>query len=131
MSKIIRLPDAELEVMQAVWQLDIPARTGEIRSKLEENRPWNLSALQTLLTRLVNRGFLSVKMDGRQRSYTPLIEQVEYLAFENRPYLTGRQGTLPSLVAALYKSRSLTRQDMEELRNFLDEAIGKEEEDKP
>lgn len=127
MSKLIRLPDAELEVMRAVWQLDSPARTGEIRSKLEENRPWNLSALQTLLTRLVGRGFLSVGKDGRQRSYTPLVGQVEYLAFENRPYLTGRRGTLPRLVAALYESRSLTRQDMEELRSFLEEAISEEE----
>lgn len=130
MSKLTRLPDAELCVMQAIWQLDTPARTGEIRKKLEESRLWNLSALQTLLTRLVGKGFLSVEMDGRQRSYTPLVGQVEYLAFENRPYLTGHRGTLPGLVAALYESHSLTRQDMEELRDFLEEAISKKEENK-
>lgn len=130
MANIIRLPDAELEVMRAIWQLSHPAQTGEIRTKLEENRPWNLSALQTLLTRLVGRGFLAVEKSGRQRSYTPLVEQREYLAFENRPHLMGRRGILPGLVAALYESNDLTREDMEELRNFLDEAIKGEEERK-
>ncbi len=130
MQKITRLPDAELKVMQAIWQLNIPARTGEIRLKLEEDRPWNLSALQTLLSRLVSREFLSVEKNGNQKSYTPLVNESKYLAFENRPYLEGRRGVLPNLVASLYESNSLTADDLKELRNFLNEAIKTEEENK-
>lgn len=128
MSNLTRLPNAELEVMRAIWSIRTPARTGEIRAKLEEERQWNLSALQTLLGRLVGRGFLSVRRDGAQRSYIPLIEQGEYLAFENRPYVEGKRGLLPNLIASLYESHSLTKQDLEELRNFLDEAIVKGDE---
>lgn len=127
MPTLTRLPDAELQVMQAVWALPVPAQTGSIRVKLEETRPWNLSALQTLLSRLVDRGFLSTAKEGRQRSYTPLVTEREYLAFENRPYLNGRRGALPDLVAALYESHSLTRSDLEELRAYLDSAIQEEE----
>lgn len=127
MPTLTRLPDAELQVMQAVWSLPAPAQTGAIRVKLEEARPWNLSALQTLLSRLVDRGFLSTAKESRQRSYTPLVTEREYLAFENRPYLSGRRGALPDLVAALYESHSLTRSDLEELRAYLDSAIQEEE----
>lgn len=98
--------------------------TGAIRARLEKERPWNLSALQTLLARLTERGFLSVGKEGRQNVYTPLVDEGEYLAFENAPFLEGRG--LPGLVAALYDSRSVSREELAELRAFLDEAMGKE-----
>ncbi len=126
MKDLVRLPDAELQVMRAVWALERPALTGEIRAKLEETRPWNLSALQTLLSRLTERGFLSSDKARRQRSYTPLVSEGEYFAFENRPYLAGRHGALPGLVACLYESDSVSREDLAELREFLDSAMGEE-----
>ena len=52
------------------------------------------------------------------------MDEGEYLAFENAPVLEGRG--LPGLVAALYDSRSVSREELAELRVFLDEAMGKE-----
>ena len=107
MKKLNRLPEAELTVMRAVWRLEPPVPTGAI-----------------LLARLTERGFLSVGKEGRQNVYTPLVDEGEYLAFENAPFLEGRG--LPGLVAALYDSRSVSREELAELRVFLDEAMGKE-----
>ena len=81
MKKLNRLPEAELTVMRAVWRLEPPVPTGAIRARLEKERPWNLSALQTLLARLTERGFLSVGKEGRQNVHTPLVDEGEYLAF--------------------------------------------------
>ena len=106
MKKLNRLPEAELTVMRAVWRLEPPVPTGAIRARLTE------------------RGFLSVGKEGRQNVYTPLVDEGEYLAFENAPFLEGRG--LPGLVAALYDSRSVSREELAELRAFLDEAMGKE-----
>ena len=117
MKKLNRLPEAELTVMR-------PVPPGAIRARLEKERPWNLSALQTLLARLTERGFLSVGKEGRQNVYTPLVDEGEYLAFENAPFLEGRG--LPGLVAALYDSRSVSREELAELRAFLAEAMGEE-----
>ena len=130
MDHLTRLPEAELTVMRAVWRLTAPASTGAIRGELERSRPWNLSAVQTLLTRLTDRGFLSAGKEGRQRTYTPLVSEVDYLAFENRPFLTGRPGALPGLVVSLYESHSISREDLAELRAFLDDAIGGKEDPK-
>ena len=121
MKKLVRLPEAELSVMRAVWRL--PAPTGAIRARLEKERPWNLSAHQTLLSRLTERGFLSAGKEGRQNVYTPLVSEGEYVAFENAPFLEGKG--LPGLVTALYDSQSISREDLAELRAFLDEAMGK------
>ena len=66
-----KLPDTELKVMQAIWHIDPPASTSAVREELQKERPWNLSALQTLLGRLVRRGFLQTEKRGKSRYYTP------------------------------------------------------------
>lgn len=54
---LTRLPDAELEVMQALWALDTyPAHTADIAARLE--RDWKAPTLLKLLSRLEERGFV-------------------------------------------------------------------------
>ena len=55
--------------------------------------------------------------------YTPLVSEGEYVAFENAPFLEGKG--LPGLVTALYDSQSISREDLAELRAFLEETMGK------
>lgn len=71
-----------------------------------------------------DRAGLPVRGEGgaAERLY-PLVDEGEYLAFENAPFL---EEGLPGLVAALYDSRSVSREELAELRVFLDEAMGKE-----
>ena len=51
--KIDRLPDAEIEVIKVVWNNETPISTVQIKEILDSKRTWNLSALQTILSRLV------------------------------------------------------------------------------
>lgn len=123
MRQFTRLPGAELKVMQAVWGCkEYPVTTARIREILEREKPWNLSALQTLLNRLIARGFLNSGKQGKNRCYTPLIGEEEYLADENRSILEKLNGnSVTRLVASLYDSHSITEEDLEELRAFLEE----------
>ena len=75
-----KLPDTELKVMQVIWHNETPISTVAIREELQKERPWNLSALQTLLGRLVNRSFLKTEKQGKSRYYEPLVSEEEYLA---------------------------------------------------
>ena len=53
-----RLPDAELEVMQALWsQTQYPVTTAELLPRLAEHR-WQTATLLKLLSRLEDRGFV-------------------------------------------------------------------------
>ena len=63
-----------------------PASTSAVREELQKERPWNLSALQTLLGRLVRRGFLQTEKQGKSRYYTPLVTEEDYLAEDSRRY---------------------------------------------
>ena len=73
MGEIMRLPDTELEIMKAIWEKGETLSTSEVKALLERQRPWNVSALQTLLNRLIDRGFLESYKEGKNRFYTPLV----------------------------------------------------------
>ena len=117
-----KLPDTELKVMQVIWHNETPISTVAIREELQKERPWNLSALQTLLGRLVNRGFLQTDKQGKNRYYEPLVSEEEYLAEDSKRYFqkwTG--GSLRDLVACLYESHTVTKEELEDLKAFIEQ----------
>ena len=63
MAELMRLPDTELEIMKVIWESGRTLSTSEVKASLEEQRPWNVSALQTLLNRLIDRGFLAIRKE--------------------------------------------------------------------
>lgn len=117
-----RLPDTEFSVMQGLWSAEKDTlSTAEIKDQLEKERSWNMSALQTVLSRLEEKGFVKSEKSGRNRYYSVIISEADYLAEESRSFF-GRLGgkKLTSLVAALYDSNDITDSDLEELKKFID-----------
>ena len=117
-----KLPDTELKVMRVIWHNETPISTVAIREVLQKERPWNLSALQTLLGRLVNRGFLQTDKQGKSRYYEPLVSEEEYLAEDSKRYFqkwTG--GSLRDLVACLYENHTVTKEELEDLKAFIEQ----------
>ena len=115
-----RLPDAELEVMKALWSLgDYPAHTGELAAKLDKD--WKAPTLLKLLSRLEERGFVAGSKEGRTNAYTPLVKEADYLASERRSFLERvHGGSLSSLMAALYPETKLTKEDEAALERILE-----------
>ena len=63
---IRRLPDAELEVMQAVWACEPPVFRKNLEAILASTHPMAVTTLLTLLTRLSEKGFVAIEKDGRR-----------------------------------------------------------------
>lgn len=61
MKAIKRLPDAELEVMQALWSCTPPASRSDIETVLQSVHPMAVTTLLTVLTRLGEKGFLRIE----------------------------------------------------------------------
>jgi len=117
--ELTRLPDAELEVMQALWQVgEYPAHTGDIAAMLHKD--WKAPTLLKLLSRLEERGFVRAEKDGRANVYTPLVAREDYLRTESRSFFKRLHGgSLTSLVAALYPDTRLTQEDVAKLEAIL------------
>lgn len=60
-----RLPDGELAVMQALWDLEPPVTSGELQQQLKESHPMALTTLLTVLTRLADKKFVKIEKEGR------------------------------------------------------------------
>ena len=115
-----RLPDTELEIMKVIWANPSPISTNDIKEILERERPWNIAPLQTLLNRLIERGFLLAGKDGKRKTYVPLVDEESYLAMENKSFLERlNNNSVTKLVASLYNSNSITEDDLEDLRKFI------------
>ena len=118
-----RLPDTELEVMKALWQSgpDTP------RAALEEalsGHNWASNTVNTYLSRLSDKGFVSCKKQGKANLYTPLVSQEDYLSFESKNIFRLLYGGSPkNFVAALVKD-GLSHREVDELRSLLDELSG-------
>ena len=117
---IRRLPDAELEVMKALWNCDIPATRAEIQEKLAISHPMALTTLLTLLSRLAEKGFLDIEKQGRGNCYTPKINRQDYLASQSRRFLDQLcGGSLTAFANALCHS-GLSQEELQELRTLLE-----------
>ena len=118
-----RLPDTELEVLKALWNCgpDTP------RAQLEEALSpfgWASNTVNTYLTRLVEKGFVAARRDGKLNRYTPLVSREDYLAFDSQSVLSRLYGSSPrNFVAALARG-GLKQQELDDLQALLDELNG-------
>ena len=118
-----RLPDTELEVMKALWASGPDTPRAVLEQALAPFQ-WSPNTVNTYLTRLAEKGFVSVRREGKSNLYAPLISREDYLAFDSSQVLSRLYGSSPrNFVAALAKG-GLDRKDLDDLQNLLDELSG-------
>lgn len=121
---IQKISDAELEIMKIVW-----GNTGGITlfsyimdSLEEQGKPCQKNTLIVLLSRLVNKGFLSAKKSGRKNEYIPLVSEAAYQTAQTQHFLDKVYGgSIKGLVSNLIAGDLLTDEEYEELKMMLGE----------
>lgn len=122
MNKIKRLGDAELEIMLAIWEADGPVSSTYVLGALEGKRDWKLSTLMTVLSRLVDKGFLQLHKEGRSNSYSPLITEEAYRRSESKDVLEKLFGNnLKAMVSSLVGGKAVSQEDISSLREYLED----------
>ena len=121
-----RLGDAELEIMQVIWGTNDAVQASYVQEKLQGHRDWALPAVCTAMNRLVDKAFLACEKRGRSNFYRALISEARYKEEESRSFLDRLYGnSFTGLVAALYNGKAIGKEELAELREFLDELEGK------
>lgn len=114
-----KLSDAELDVMLAIWQNRPPVLRSDLEEQLKSHN-WADTTLLTLLSKLVEKGYLSLERQGRRNLYTPLVSERDYRRWANRSFLGKMyQSSISRMVASLVESRDLTDRDLAELEEFI------------
>ncbi len=116
-----KIPDSELDIMMIIWDADKGVTSDYIMQRI--NKDWTKTTLLNLLARLADRGAISVSKEGRHNLYKPLIDKNEYLQDESKSFLSKMyHNSLTGLVASLYDGKSITKNDLMELKKFIEEA---------
>lgn len=116
-----KLPDTELEVMQAIWACEPPVSRAEIDLILKETHPMALTTLLTLLSRLAEKGFVKIEKEGRSSRYYPLVSQQEYLAQQSNRFLKKLCGGSLSVFATALCDSGLSKEELAELSSLLEQ----------
>ncbi|MCM1466952.1 MAG: BlaI/MecI/CopY family transcriptional regulator [Alistipes sp.] len=119
-----RLPEAEQELMMIIWSLEEPVTRADIEAKYDKAKEVMPSTILTLLSRLDKRGFLRTEKQGKVNTYYPLVKKEDYLRTESRYILKNMfQDSLTGFAAAAYDGGTISREELEELRRFIDSKI--------
>ena len=120
MEKEISLPEAQMEVMEVIWDKGGRAMFGVLGEELAaRGKAWKPNTILTLLSRLAENGMLTVRKQGRLNEYVSLVSREEYRQTQAR-LLVDRVfgGDTKHLISALVSQEYLTEEDYEELKAF-------------
>ncbi|MFC5470162.1 BlaI/MecI/CopY family transcriptional regulator [Cohnella suwonensis] len=118
-----KISDAEWEVMKILWE-NPNFTANEVIEALRGNSEWKPITIRTMINRLVQKSAVGYSSDGKVYSYYPLVQQEECLRAETMSFLkriTG--GALKPMLIHFLREESLSKEDINELRNILDEKI--------
>ena len=117
------ISESELEIMKILWEIE-KGSSAEIIEQLKDKSDWKPKTIQTLITRLVSKGFVDVDKTNRKLFiYKPVISESEYKNYASESFLKKLyNGSISNMVLSFVKENKLTKDEIEELRDiFKDE----------
>ncbi|SNT22049.1 BlaI family transcriptional regulator, penicillinase repressor [Anaerovirgula multivorans] len=121
---ISKISDAEWKVMEVVWK-EHPVTAAEIIEELIVKTDWNRKTIHTLIRRLVQKKVLGVAKEDPY-VYYPLIEENFCKKEETKSFLEKvYNGSLQLLMANFLKNENLSKKEIKEIKNLLDECEDK------
>ncbi len=118
-----KLPDAEFEIMKAIWQSTEPATSPALTEQLRESLPdkdWKPQTVLTMLVRLEKKGFLRSEKRNKERDYYSVVSEQEYIKIEQESFRKRfSNSTFSGLVKALYDGEKVSEEEINELRDWL------------
>lgn len=122
MSKLIQLTDAELKIMQVLWDHS-PQTMTEITRALYEETAWSKNTVITLLKRMISKGTVRVDESSSPKTYTPLADRQALAQQETRSLLKRVFHNKPTmLMSNMVDGGNITDEDLEEMIRLLQKA---------
>ncbi len=122
------LPEAELEAMQTVWDMEAAGcapeevhAAGMMRFSPSLAR-WKLTTVLTLMNRLAEKDFVSVRKLGRANCYASLVSRGDYECRAAKDFVERVcRGSASGVLSALLGGGTIGADEIAELRAVLDE----------
>jgi len=115
-----KLPEAEFEVMNAIWNGEPPVNTAYLMDAVGKDKGWKAPTLISFLVRLQERGFISSEKKGKERYYTPVADREAYVHAVTSDFIEKYHGgSFVNLLDSLYSNQVLSEDDIDNLLIWL------------
>ena len=105
-----QLTAAETIVMKCIWDAD------------HEMSEWKPQTVSTYLAKLCLKNYIQMKRAGRTITYEILITEEDYKSEQAREFVAfWNNGSLKQFITAFYKDEPASKDEIEELRNAIEE----------
>ena len=113
----MKLGAVESRFADIIWQQE-PLSSGELVKLCGEELGWKKSTTYTVLRKICENGIFQ----NKQAVVTSLMSREEYARRKGERYLEENyNGSLPGFVAAFLKRKKLSRREIEELAQMIEE----------
>jgi BlaI family transcriptional regulator, penicillinase repressor len=117
----VSISEAESVIMEVLWRRS-PIATEDVMAALQPQGKWQESTVKTLLNRLLKKGAVSARKDGRRYLYSPVLTREQWLSNESTGLLNRLfGGRVAPLVAHFSTQRKLSRKDIADLKRLIQE----------
>lgn len=106
--------------MEVLWHAGQQS-TEDIALVLADREDWQLATIKTLLNRLLNKGAINARKDGRRYLYTAVLKRVAWQRAQSTDLIDRVfGGRVAPLVAHFSAHRKLALADVEALKKLID-----------
>ncbi len=115
----VELTESEWSIIKAVWETE-PCTAPAIQERLSKSTGWHYSTVRTLMDRMVSKGILSAKKEGKLTIYSSIITRADAQRGELFYALKHAfNGALTPMVQCLLESNDLKADDLAELEAMI------------
>lgn len=115
----IAISNAELEVMHTLWNSGKPMSVQDVCDALSNNK-WKYRTVATLLLRMEQKGAVVSEKHGRVNFYSSVLNEEEYIHSQTKSFIKKLyNGSAKDLAVSLFKSDSMSAEDIEEIRRMF------------
>ena len=119
------LSNAQLEIMNVVWDLG-EVSVGDVWDVLSKQRSVTRNTIQTVMTRLSEKGWLKHRKQGRAFLFKASVARDSTLrVLVDRLLETAFRGSAEGLVLAMLEGRGLSDEEAARIRKLIDNAKGR------
>jgi len=116
------LTNNEWLLLECLWE-NSPRNGRETVEFMKKSAGWSRSTTLTMLRRMTEKGLIECEEKNDLKMYSPLVERQEAVVKETQNFLSRvYKGSISVMMSAIAQKQDLTREEIEELYEILDNA---------
>ena len=121
MDNIRKLPDAEFDVMVALWDCQVsPVNTAYLMENVGKQKGWKAPTLISFLSRLEEKGFIHSEKKGKERQYYADANKDDYIKVVTLDFIEKYHcGSLVKMIDMVFSEQSEMSSELDNMKKWI------------